>query len=287
MKVSGKTVNNSYPLFREAKVLDTSDPEELGRIQLKVIPELSAIPDDDCPWCFPESGGIHGKSFGLPLVDSWVSCVVWNKYWNEITFLPFTITSPKDHLFEDWKRDVLENIDDIEEDPEEEHLVVEQFEDDFSSFHDTKNSQHGFYHPSGFYGIVNKDGEAYVQFIKKIVFHNKNSDLVISADSDSGEITFKTFGNVGNDISGDWKINVSGNVEIKTSGNTKIESSGSTEVKSSGACKIESSSITTVKGSSKVVVDAPILDFSGNKSAGKVSPSGSGVMCAIGICPSS
>jgi hypothetical protein len=35
--------------LREAKVINTTDPEELGRIQLKVSPELAEIPDADCP----------------------------------------------------------------------------------------------------------------------------------------------------------------------------------------------------------------------------------------------
>jgi hypothetical protein len=64
-----KTIPNSYPLLRESKVINTTDPEELGRIQLKVYPELAEIPDADCPWAFPASGGIHGQSFGLPLKD--------------------------------------------------------------------------------------------------------------------------------------------------------------------------------------------------------------------------
>jgi molybdopterin molybdotransferase len=52
-----KAIPNSYPILREAKVINTTDPEKLGRIQLKVYPELAEIPDADCPWCFPQSDG--------------------------------------------------------------------------------------------------------------------------------------------------------------------------------------------------------------------------------------
>jgi hypothetical protein len=48
-----KAIPNSYPIIRESQVISTTDPEKLGRVQLKVYPELAEIPDADCPWCFP------------------------------------------------------------------------------------------------------------------------------------------------------------------------------------------------------------------------------------------
>jgi hypothetical protein len=187
-----KVIHNSFPIFREAKVINTTDPENLGRIQLKIYPELSEIADTDCPWCFPHTGGVHGKSFGVPLVEQLVTCVVWNRYFNEITFLPFNITNPTEHLFDNWMENQRSEVADMETDPEEEHFIVEQFEDDFTVFHDTKNSQHGFLHPTGTYLTVNKDGSIWVQSVKKCTFHNKDSDLIFEVDSDTGNIAFKT-----------------------------------------------------------------------------------------------
>ena len=191
-----KVISNHYPILREAKVLNTTDSEELGRIQLKVYPELSDIPDADCPWCLPTTSGVHDKSFGVPLVGKPVSCIVWNRYWNEITFLPFSISKPTEHLFADWMKNQRPAVADMETDPEEEHLVVDQYEDDFTVFHDTKNSQHGFLHPTGTYGVINKDGSVWFQSIKKYTFHNKESDLSMEVDSDSGNIELKTKGTI-------------------------------------------------------------------------------------------
>jgi hypothetical protein len=304
-----KPVPNSYPLIREAKVTDTADPEKLGRIQLKVYPELAEIPDADCPWCFPFSGGVHGKSFGLPLKGRLVSCIVWSKYWNEITFLPFSITKPAEHLFAAWKDNQKSKITDMQDDPDEERFAAEEYEDGFTVFHDTKNSQHGFLHPKETFVTVNKDGDVFIQSVKKLTFHSKDSGLTLEADSESGDVAFKTKGGAdftvgkdaiqtikgkqNSDITGDaafaykanWKVSVTGNTEIKTSGNTKIESSGTLNVKSSGPCTVESSAMTTVKGSSAVVADAPVLHFKGQKSNGQVIPSGSGVCCALAVCP--
>jgi hypothetical protein len=303
-----KAVPNSYPLLREARVVSASDPEKLGRIQLKVYPELAEIPDADCPWCFPFSGGVHGKSFGVPLVGQLITCVVWNRYWNEITFLPFNITNPTEHLFGKWKESQKPKIADMADDPEEEHFVVEEYEDGFTVFHDTKNSLHGFLHPKETYVTINKDGDVFTQSVKKLTFHNKNSDLTLEADSESGDVIFKTKGQTDSTIEkdaiksvkgkqtteitgdasfnykADWKVTITGNTEIKTTGNTKVESTGMMSVKSSGPCTIESAAMTIVKGSSMVVVDAPILSFNGQKSNGQVIPSGSGVCCALPVC---
>jgi hypothetical protein len=303
-----KIILNSYPILRESKVLNTTDPEELGRIQLKVYPELAEIPDADCPWCLPFSGGIHGKSFGVPLVGQLVSAIVFNRFWNEITFLPFNITNPTEHLFAKWKENQKPKITDMKDDPEEEHLVVEEYEDGFTTFHDTKNNQHGFLHPKETFVTINKDGDVFMQSIKKLTFHNKDSDLMLEADSESGDVTFKTKGKTDSTIDKDaiktikgkqttettgdasftykanWKVTVTGNTEIKTTGNTNIESTGTMNIKSSGPCTVESSAMTTVTGSSMVVVDAPILSFKGQKSNGQVIPSGSGVCCALGTC---
>jgi hypothetical protein len=304
-----KIIPNSYPLVREARVIDTTDPEKLGRIQLKIYPELSDIPDSDCPWAFPASGGIQGKSFGLPLKDQIITCFCWSRFWNEFSFLPFNITKPTEHLFDKWKENQKPKITDMKDDPEEEHFVVEEYEDGFTEFHDTKNGQHGFLHPKETFVTINKDGDVFMQSIKKLTFHNKDSDLVVEADSESGDVLFKTKGGLDStvdkdvkktykaketiEVAGDasfnykanWKVTVKGNAEIKTTGNTKVESTGTMDIKSSGPCTVESSAMTTVKGSSMVVVDAPILQFKGQKSNGQVIPSGSGVCCALAVCP--
>ena len=196
-----KIINNSFPILREAKVINTTDPEKLGRIQLKVYPELSEIKDEDCPWCFPHTGGVHGKSFNMPLVEQLISCVIWNRYWNEITYLPFNITNPREHLFDKWVEEQKPKIEDMETDPEEEHLLVEHLEDDYITFHDTKNMQHGFLHPSGTYFIINNDGNVWIQSVKKLTFHtkysdNKEADLNLEIDSETGDVKFNTKGNI-------------------------------------------------------------------------------------------
>ena len=153
-------MNTVYPLFREAIVTSVEDPEELGRVQLRVLPELSEHEESDLPWCFPESTGVHGKDFGMPQVGQAVSCIVWTKLWCEITYLPMVIRKPKEHPYQDWMDNQRSLIDDMANDPEEKDLVVKQYSDDFSEYHDVGNSEHGFVHPYGTYVSIDKERTA-------------------------------------------------------------------------------------------------------------------------------
>jgi hypothetical protein len=185
-----KVIPNSYPLLREAKIINTTDPEKLGRIQLKVYPELAEIPDADCPWCFPHTGGVHGKSFGVPLVGQLISCIVWSKYWNEITFFPFNITKPTEHLFDDFMKNVRPLMKDVPADPEEEHLIVDRYEDDFSEFHDTKNHQHGWVHPSGAHMTINDLGDIFLWLIKLLTVHNGDDTIILKVNPEDKSVIF-------------------------------------------------------------------------------------------------
>jgi hypothetical protein len=186
-----RVIQNSYPIIREAKIVNTTDPENLGRIQLRVYPELSEIsPESDLPWCFPFTGGVHGKSFGVPLVGQLVTCAVWNRYWNEITFLPFNITNPTEHLFDDFMENVRPLMKDVPADPEEEHLIVERYEDDFSEFQDTKNRQHGWVHPSGAHLTINSLGDIFLWLIKTLTVHNGDDTIILKINPEDQSVSF-------------------------------------------------------------------------------------------------
>jgi hypothetical protein len=185
-----KTVPSSFPLLREAKVVNPTDPEKLGRIQLKVYPELAEIPDADCPWAFPASGGMHGLSFGLPLKNQIITCFCWSRFWNEFSFLPFNITKPTEHLFDDFMKNVRPLMKDVPVDPEEEHLIVDRHEDDFSEFHDTKNRQHGWVHPSGAHVTINNLGDIFFWLIKLLTVHNGDDTIILKVNPEDQSVSF-------------------------------------------------------------------------------------------------
>ena len=276
-------MNTVYPLFREAIVTSVEDPEELGRIQLRVLPELSEHEESDLPWCFPESSGIHGKSFGLPQVGQAVSCIVWTKLWCEITYLPMVIRKPKEHPFQDWMDNQRSLIDDMANDPEEKDLVVEQYSDDFSQYHDVGNSEHGFVHPSGTYVTIDKDGTAFMKGVKELHVHDGDGNFEAVIDFTSGDVTLTTKGKQEKTVEGDATETIKGKWNISVSGDASIESKGAVNIKATSSCKVEASSEVNIKAP-QCVIDSQILNFKGTKSQGTVPPSGSGVCCAIPAC---
>lgn len=292
-------MNTVYPLFREAIVTSVDDPEELGRVQLRVLPELSEHEESDLPWCFPESSGIHGKSFGLPQVGQAVSCIVWTKLWCEITYLPMVIRKPKEHPFQDWMDNQRSLIDDMANDPEEKDLVVEQYSDDFSQYHDVGNSEHGFVHPSGTYVSIDKDGTAWMKGVKELHLHDGDGNFEAVIDFTSGDIKLSSKGKQEKTIEGDVKETIKGKQEVEVdqdseltvkgkwkvsvTGDASIESKGAVNIKATSSCKVEATSEVNIKAP-QCVIDSQILNFKGMKSQGTVPPSGSGVCCAIPAC---
>lgn len=292
-------MNTVYPLFREAIVTSVEDPEELGRVQLRVLPELSEHEEADLPWCFPESSGIHGKSFGLPQVGQAVSCIVWTKLWCEITYLPMVIRKPKEHPFQNWMDNQRSLIDDMANDPEEKDLVVEQYSDDFSQYHDVGNSEHGFVHPSGTYVSIDKDGTAWMKGVKELHLHDGDGNFEAVVDFTSGDIKLTSKGKQEKTIEGDVKETIKGKQEVEVNqdseltikgkwkvsvtGDASIESKGAVNIKATSSCKVEATSEVNIKAP-QCVIDSQILNFKGMKSQGTVPPSGSGVCCAIPGC---
>ena len=276
-------MNTVYPLFREAIVTSVEDPEELGRVQLRVLPELSEHEEADLPWCFPESSGIHGKSFGLPQVGQAVSCIVWTKLWCEITYLPMVIRKPKEHLFQNWMDNQRSLIDDMANDPEEKDLVVKQYSDDFSEYHDVGNSEHGFVHPSGTYVSIDKEGTAWMKGVKELHLHDGDENFEAVIDFTSGDVTLTTKGKQEKTVEGDATETIKGKWNVSISGDASIESKGAVNIKATSSCKVEASSEVNIKAP-QCVIDSQILNFKGTKSQGTVPPSGSGVCCAIPAC---
>lgn len=276
-------MNTVYPLFREAIVTSVEDPEELGRVQLRVLPELSEHEESDLPWCFPESSGIHGKSFGLPQVGQAVSCIVWTKLWCEITYLPMVIRKPKEHPFQDWMDNQRSLIDDMANDPEEKDLVVKQYSDDFSEYHDVGNSEHGFVHPSGTYVTIDKDGTAFMKGVKELHVHDGDGNFEAVIDFTSGDVTLTTKGKQEKTVEGDATQTYKGKWNVSVTGDASIESKGAVNIKATSSCKVEASSEVNIKAP-QCVIDSQILNFKGTKSQGTVPPSGSGVLCAVPAC---
>lgn len=235
-----------YPILREARVVSVDDPNKLGRIQVKVIPELEDIPDGDCPWAFPLGAGAHGKDFALPSAGAVVYAVVFNRFWCEIAFIPCAIAKPTGHLFADWVNGKKPSITDMAHSPEEATFEAREWDDGFTEYHDSKNKEHGFLHPSGTFVTIDKDGQVFVQSVKKINVHDKEGKLAVSLDSGTGDVA------------------------VTSKGKVSVSSVGDMGASAQSAMTLESPN-TTLKGGNVTI-------------NGTVAPRGSGALCGIPSC---
>ena len=209
------------------------------------------------------------------------------------------IRKPKEHPFQDWMDNQRSLIDDMANDPEEKDLVVEQYSDDFSQYHDVGNSEHGFVHPSGTYVSIDKDGTAWMKGVKELHLHDGDGNFEAVIDFTSGDIKLTSKGKQEKTIEGDVKETIKGKQEVEVdqdseltvkgkwkvsvTGDASIESKGAVNIKATSSCKVEATSEVNIKAP-QCVIDSQILNFKGMKSQGTVPPSGSGVCCAILGC---
>jgi len=79
-------------IFRQATVIDNEDEKELGRIQVRFLPELEGVDDDLLPWAFPDKVSSNGTADGvgeviIPEVDSTVRVVIFDEELHDIRYL--------------------------------------------------------------------------------------------------------------------------------------------------------------------------------------------------------
>ena len=168
-------------------------------------------------------------------------------------------------------------------DPEEKDLVVKQYSDDFSEYHDVGNSEHGFVHPSGTYVSIDKDGTAWMKGVKELHLHDGDGNFEAVIDFTSGDIKLTTKGKQEKTVEGDATQTYKGKWSVSVTGDASIESKGAVNIKATSSCKVEASSEVNIKAP-QCVIDSQILNFKGTKSQGTVPPSGSGVLCAVPAC---
>jgi hypothetical protein len=97
---------------------------------------------------------------------------------------------------------------DVPVDPEEEHLIVERYEDDFSEFHDTKNRQHGWVHPSGAHMTINDLGNIFLWLIKLLTVHNGDDTIILKIDPEKQQVDFYQKGKLNSETDDDVNIKI-------------------------------------------------------------------------------
>lgn len=251
-------------MIKIAKVIDNVDPDELGKIQVRILPEMIDVTDDLLPWaaCYQNGIGITDNSgiHKIPEKDSFIRVIVedW-PYMQVIRYISDDYIEGK-YIYSKFS-DV--SIDELEEQTYPQP-IFQRFEDGTIEFHNSSTGEHGTYYKNGSYFIHDSSGNLYLNNKdKELKIYNNSGFFQLKTD---GSIELNSDKDLDINITGDSTVTTTGNLELKTTANTTIDTTGNTQIKSTGTVNIQGATV-TMQGTTNLV-----------------SPTGSGPFCALPAC---
>jgi len=181
-----------YPMFRVAEVMDNADPDKLGKVQVKILPELNGVSDESLlPWASSAVQSRNGKTLEtgrhqVPEIGSFIKVRINDKYWNSIHYLEEGPSSTESIY--DLFAEALD-IDELTADMEYPNPNFEKTSDGVLKFHDTSQGILGIQHPSGLFVLIDGDGQLFVKTAGNFKLKNADDTFVISAEEGSLTIT--------------------------------------------------------------------------------------------------
>ena len=161
----GEVINNDDSSEKEGK---------LGRIQVRLLPEMKDIPTTFLPWIRPfmsEGMSSDHYSFNSPEIGDKIWCL-FDKYFKEGYYLRGAFI---DGFFDyDSVTSSLSNIDETITTTYP-HLKFKKFKDGSIEFHNTDTGEIGVYHNTGSYFLMDADGN--------IILNNKDGNAKIDINS--------------------------------------------------------------------------------------------------------
>lgn len=143
-------------LYR-GRVISIDDPDQKGKVQVKMLPEMVDIRDKDCPWFQPFNGNSSDSELknNPPQVGSLIWVLADDKFFHR--------------FYTDFKYDIdgkfnYSNVDSVLGaitglDKEYKNIQFTLYEDKSLSFHNRVDGSHGIISSNGAYYIIDKDGK--------------------------------------------------------------------------------------------------------------------------------
>jgi hypothetical protein len=223
-----------------AEVIDNDDQnhddgKKLGRIKVKVLPEMKDIKDSYLPWIRPfiQKGMSSSQySYHSPEVGDKIWVIFLDDYWKEGYYLWGAFI---DGFFD--YASIESDLGNIAESIDTTYPNVKFYytPDGSLFFLNTDTGDKGFLNSNGLYVIIDTDGKSYFYFKdQEHKFYNDNTEVYIQ---DDGKVTVTT----NNDI----QINTDNIVfDLKNDGTYKIEGNGTIECTSTGQLQINGTNLT-------------------------------------------
>ena len=149
--------------FRTAKVISDNDPEELSRVQVRILPEFTEMQESMLPWAYvtyPGKGNSSETSVhNPPEIGSFVRVEIRDKFWKEIYVISDEFLEGF-AAYEKWST-AQSGISELSNQTYPQPRF-EAFKDGSIFFNNTDTGEKGVYHSSGSYVFMNSAGAFYV-----------------------------------------------------------------------------------------------------------------------------
>ena len=176
-----------------AKVEDINDPDQKGRIQVRVLPQLKDVRKDLLPWYDPFEGTSTSEemSFNPPKTGSLVLVKVTSSTFKSGFYYSGVHTR---NLFDyDVVSSSLSNIDEIS-DTSYPNVKFRLLEDGSIMFNNTNTGDLGIFHNTGSYSIIRFNGSLINYSVEAIRSYNDNASVEMKSnghvDYDCTQINF-------------------------------------------------------------------------------------------------
>lgn len=186
-----------YPLHRTAVVVDVGDPEETGRIKVRIQPELNGVDEENLPWASPHTQGKRGAMKGgsihhnVPDPESRVHAIVYDKYWRTIDYVvDESYRIPGYYQYRDIVEKLEEEIEDLES-PEYPNPSITKAAEGTTFFENHETKEVGLLHPSGLYVLVTADGNAKIRVVDSAKLMNEDESLMFNFNGEDGKVELK------------------------------------------------------------------------------------------------
>ena len=163
-------------LLRKAQVIDIDDPDEKGKIKIKILPDFKNISDDLLPWASPFSSknSTSIRSNDLPEEGSIIRVLVRedNQRYYYLDNMYFY------NLFDfSIIKSSLENVEEIS-DTTYKNIIFRLYFDGSLEFHNNSTGEHGFIHKSGSYFFFDSDGYFIISDTKNKIISGSSSLII-------------------------------------------------------------------------------------------------------------
>lgn len=165
--------------LRKALVIRNDDPNETGRIKVRILPELKDVVEESkLRWIYPFmlSGGGLNSEHDVPEVNEYVTVIIKDPYWLYVEYIPSDYTIDN-YPYSDFGN-ISSNMTELGSQIYPQPKWIKKFNDGTLMFHNSETGEHGVYNNNGSYWIFDSNGNLILNSkSKKISVKNTQADL--------------------------------------------------------------------------------------------------------------